>query len=172
MHFSPLAYAAADASGGVPGDAGKPLAVTSDTMEALTDKNIVVFKGNVVAVEDFTLCSEELRVHYGQNRDMSRIEASGNVRIFQNGKTSTSERAVYDRDERTLVLTGSPVVRQCTDSVKGDRITVYLDKDNAVVESGNGGRVRAVIMPDKKCGEEAAGRGEGLSEEALCKGSR
>ncbi len=153
------------------GAAKKPVTVTSDTMEAVTSENRVVFRGNVVAVEDFTLCSEELQISYGQDRDVSSIEAIGNVRIFKDDKAATSGRAVYDRKQRTLVLTGSPQVRQCTDMIKGDRITVYLDEDNAVVESESGGRVKAVIMPEKAC-EEAGGGGNGESEEALCKGSR
>lgn len=150
----------------------KPVTVTSDSMEAKTADNIVVFKGNVVAVEDFTLCSDELYIHYDENKDVSEIEAAGNVRIFQGPKTSTSERAVYNRIERVIVLTGSPQVKQCTDTVKGDRITVYMDDDNALVESGSGGRVKAVIMPDKKCPEEKNAREKSISEETRCKGSR
>lgn len=149
----------------------KQVTITSDTMEALSDQNIVIFKGNVVAVEDFTICSDELYIHYDENKDISEIEAGGNVRIFQDNKTSTSDRAVYSRTDRKVVLTGKPQVKQCTDTIKGDRITVFLDKDNAMVESDSGGRVRAVIMPEKKCPEGAA-QEKPISEEARCKGPR
>lgn len=150
--------------------------VTSDTMEAVTGENRVIFTGNVVAVEDFTLCSDRLQIMYGKDRDVERIEADGNVRVFKDDKSSTSGRVVYDRAARILVLTGKPEVRQCTNTVKGDKITLYLDRDDALVESGQsgegGGRVRAVIMPDKGCADTGAGKGEVQSEEALCKGSR
>lgn len=149
----------------------KQVTITSDTMEALSAQNIVIFKGNVVAVEDFTICSDELYIHYDENKDISEIEAGGNVRIFQDNKTSTSDRAVYSRTDRKVVLTGKPQVKQCTDTIKGDRITVFLDKDNAMVESDSGGRVRAVIMPEKKCPEGAA-QEKPISEEARCKGPR
>lgn len=155
------------------GSAGprKSVTVTSDTMEANTGENRVVFRGNVSAVEDFTLCSDELAIIYDSNQDVSSIEAAGNVRIFQDEKTSTADRAVYNRKERLIVLTGEPQVSQCSDVVKGERITVYLDDDNAVVESGGGKRVRAVIMPDKKCpGQSAPERN--VREEALCNGAR
>lgn len=149
----------------------KPVTVTSDTMEANTNENKVVFRGNVAAVEDFTLCSDELSILYDANRDVSEIEASGNVRIFQDEKRSTAGRAVYDRKQRQIVLTGDPQVTQCNDVIKGDRITVYLDDNNAVVESGGGKRVKAVIMPEKKCpGQNAPERT--VSEEALCNGAR
>ncbi|MBI5492131.1 MAG: lipopolysaccharide transport periplasmic protein LptA [Deltaproteobacteria bacterium] len=155
------------------GDAPKkPVTVTSDTMEAKTSENVVVFRGNVVAVEDFTLCSDELHIRYGEAKDVSEIEASGNVRIFQDNKTSTSDRALYNRNERTIILTGRPQVKQCTDTVKGDRITVFLDKDNALVESEKGSRVKAVIMPEKSCTDEKKGAEKAISEEARCKGAR
>lgn len=150
----------------------RPVTVTSDTMEAKTSENVVVFRGNVVAVEDFTLCSDELHIRYGETRDVSEIEASGNVRIFQDNKTSTSDRALYNRNDRTIILTGRPQVKQCTDVVKGDKITVYLDKDNALVESEKGSRVKAVIMPEKSCTDEKKGAEKAISEEARCKGAR
>ena len=150
----------------------KPVTVTSDTMEAVTGESRVIFKGNVKAVTDFTLCSDQLEILYGDDRDVTRIEAGGNVRIFKDDKSSTSERVVYDRKERTLVLTGSPQVTQCADTIKGDRITLYLDRNDAVVESDGGGRVRAVIMPEKGCAGAGAGKGEEQGEEALCEGPR
>lgn len=149
----------------------RAVTVTSDTMEANTAGNTVIFRGNVAAVEDFTICSDELNIHYDANRDVSKIEASGAVRIFQDEKKSTAARAVYDRKERVIVLTGEPQVTQCSDVIKGDRITVNIDDNNAVVESGAGKRVRAVIMPEKKCpgqdGKERTSRAE-----TLCNGSR
>lgn len=169
--LAPASLSLANESGAPRDTPRKPVTVTSDTMEASTNKNRVVFKGNVVAVEDFTLCSDELQIMYDNNKEVSQIEAAGNVRIFQDQKTSTSGKAVYDRKERIIVLTGDPLVRQCSDSIKGDRITVYLDQDNALVESGGSGRVRAVIMPDKNCPETKAEE-RPVSEEARCKGAR
>ena len=60
---------------------------------------------------------------------MRDIEAGGNVVIFQGDKTSRPEKAVYDRNNRTVVLTGGhPQVEQCADTVKGEKITVYLTR--------------------------------------------
>jgi len=149
-----------------------PVTVTSDTMEAVTGESRVIFKGNVKAVTDFTLCSDRLEILYGKDRDVTRIEALGSVRVFKDDRSSTSERVVYDRRERTLVFTGDARITQCTDTIKGDRITLYLDRNDAVVESDGGGRVRAVIMPEKGCAQTGAGKGEEQGEEALCEGSR
>lgn len=150
----------------------KPVTVTSDRMEAIQKENLVIFKGNVEAVEDFILCSDELYIHYDENKDVKDIEAVGNVRIYQDEKTSTSDRAIYNRIDRSIVLTGNPQVKQCTDTVKGDKITVYIDQDNALVESTKGGRVKAVITPNKKCPEAVKAGETNISEEARCKRPR
>lgn len=150
----------------------KPINVTSDRMEADKGASVVVFKGNVVVVEDFTLCSDELYVYYDEKNEVKDIVADGNVRIFQEDKTATAGKAVYDRKNRSIVLTEEPVVVQCADTVKGDKITVYIDEDRAMVESGGGGRVRALIMPEKKCVEAGGPAGDATSEETRCKRPR
>ncbi len=149
--------------------AKKPVTVLSDTMQADKSRGFVVFRGNVVAIEDFTLCADELTVTYGKDNEINDMVAVGSVRIFQQEKVATAAKAVYDRTSRKIVLTGQAEVVQCSDSVKGDKITVSLDDDNAMVQSDGGGRVRAVIMPQKNCVQPS---GKGISEEARCKGSR
>jgi lipopolysaccharide export system protein LptA len=152
------------------GTAKKPISVTSDSMEVDTKANLVVFKGNVEAIESFTLCSDELYVRYDDSKQVSEIKAKGSVRIFQDGRTATSREAVFSNRERTIILTGEPQVKQCKDTVKGDKITIYVDQKNALVESGTGGRVKAVIMPDKDCAGGTADKVN--SEETRCKGPR
>lgn len=138
------------------GDRSKePVRITSDRMEATGDSNLVVFKGNVKVIEEFTLYSDELQIRYGEGRDIDTITALGSVRIVQGQRKATSEKAVYDRTARVLVLTGSPTVTQCGDRVSGNKITLYIDEDRAQVEGGGDGRVRAVIMPEGGCPENA-----------------
>ncbi len=156
--------------------ARKPVTITADRMEADNKKNFVVFRGNVAAEEDFLICSDELYLRYGEGQRVDKLTATGSVRIYQDDKESLSDNAVYDREARTIVLTGGPVVRQCTDTVRGDKITVYVDEDRVVVESQGGSRVKAVIMPNKKCGESAgSGAVSPLGEsggETRCKRAR
>ncbi len=138
--------------------ADRPVVVTSDSMEADRADNRVLFRGNVVAEEDFTLCGDEVLMSYGQDKDVREITASGNVRIFMADKSSTSGRAVYDRKARTIVLTESPSLVQCGNTMRGDNITYYIDEDRALDESGGDKRVRAVILPDKKLEEPCVRR--------------
>ena len=152
----------------------KVITVTSDRLEVDNKKGIVVFTGNVAATQDFLLCSDELYLSYDDEQEVDRITATGNVRIYQGNKESRSDRAVYDRRERTITITGDPVFKQCADTVRGERIVLYLDEDKALVESKGGERVRAVIMPNKKCAEPSgpASLREGSSGKTRCKRAR
>ncbi|MBI5886390.1 MAG: lipopolysaccharide transport periplasmic protein LptA [Deltaproteobacteria bacterium] len=154
-----------------------PVVITSESMEASRDEGTVVFTGNVVAIEDFTLCSDELHISYGKEKEITEMTASGRVRIFQADRKALADKAEYDRIKRTLVLTGGAEVIQCSDTVRGDRIIVHIDDEDAVVQSESGGRVKAVIKPVKNCpqpdGNAAAGAARDVkSEEARCRGSR
>ncbi len=132
--------------------------IVSDTMEADSDRKLITFSGNVVAREDFMVCSDRLYIHYTGRDEIKQMIAEGDVRIVQDKKGAKGDRAVYDRDERIMVITGSAEAIECGDVIRGDRITLYLDTDDVLVEGGGNERVRATIMPEKKeCKEVDAG---------------
>ncbi len=133
-----------------------PIVITADTMKADRTSKTVVFKGDVEAREDFLLCSDELRMEYEGANDVSRIDARGNVRIYRASGAARAERAVFDRRAHTLLLTGNAVIERCTDTVHGDRITLYLEDDSALVEGLRGGRVKARIIPESHCAQGGA----------------
>ncbi|HZX35391.1 MAG TPA: lipopolysaccharide transport periplasmic protein LptA [Thermodesulfobacteriota bacterium] len=137
--------------------AGGDVVVTSATMEADSKGKVVTFKGDVVAEKDFLLCSDELKVYYGENEEIKELIAVGNVRVSKGDKRAMGDRAVYDKGKNAIVITGNAVVEQCSDVVRGGKITVYTDSGNMTVEGGEtqGKRIRAVIMPEKKCVEES-----------------
>lgn len=154
-----------------------PITIMSDAMEASKGEGNVVFKGNVVAVEEFTLCSDELFISYGKEKEIREMTATGSVRIFYSDRTAVAAKAEYDREKKTLVLIGNAEVRQCSDVVRGDRIVVHIDDENATVQSESGGRVKAVIMPAKNCPQPVVNAVAGAVrdvtiEEARCRGSR
>lgn len=153
---------------------GNTVTVTSDRLEVDNKKKVVIFTGNVAATQDFLLCSDELQISYNDEQEVDRITATGNVRIYQGDKESRSDRAVYDRLARTITITGDPVFKQCADTVRGEKIVVYLDEDKAIVQSKGGERVKAVIMPNKKCKEPSgpALLREGTSGKTRCKRAR
>jgi lipopolysaccharide export system protein LptA len=149
------------------GGAKTPVTITSNSMEVESGGKVILFKGDVVAKDDFTLCSDRLEVFYGEGDEVAEIVASGNVALRKDDKTASGDKAFYDRIKRVVVLTGGARVGQCSDSVRGDRITVFLDEERSLVEGVRGGRVRAVIMPQKGNCQESV-----KSEEDFCRGPR
>jgi lipopolysaccharide export system protein LptA len=71
------------------------------------------------------------------------IEATGQVKIEKADGRASSRKAVYNEDERTIVLTGDPVAWQHGTCVSGKKIVMFLDDDRTIVEGGS----RVMIEP-------------------------
>jgi lipopolysaccharide export system protein LptA len=145
------------------GSRREPITVTADTLEYDYKANVVVYRGDVVAVQgDMKVRSDTLTVTFAAAEDKQRraaaserlqqIVAVGGVRIENGTRWATGGRAVFDQGARTLILTETPVLHEGSNEVAGDRVIVYLDENRSVVEGGRK-RVKAVLHPSK---EEAA----------------
>ena len=131
-----------------PSPESQPITITSNNMEARKKENLVIFKGDVKAEQkDYTLYAKELYVYYADGKEIKEMIAIENVRIVQLNKVATGEKAVYTRENRTVVLTGNPQVEEDCDVVKGDKITIFLDEDKSLVEGSGDKRVKAVVHP-------------------------
>jgi lipopolysaccharide export system protein LptA len=86
--------------------------------------------------------SEELPMI--SNRTVSIIEATGKVKIEKADGRATSRKAVYNEDERKIILTGDPVAWQHGTCVSGKKIVMFLDDDRTIVEGGS----RVMIEPE------------------------
>ena len=126
-----------------------PIHVTSDRLEADDEAQIVIFSGNAVASQDdVTIYADRLTIKYtGEKREIVEIIADGQVRIVQQEKVATGEKAVYYNQEERVVMTGSPKVTEGDNFVEGQEITLYLNEKRSVVSGGDGGRVKAIFTP-------------------------
>jgi lipopolysaccharide export system protein LptA len=140
----PIAAAAA-----APAANREPIKIKSDTLHADNDKKTAVFEGKVVARQgDMTLYADRLVISYtGAGHDLSKIEAFGNVRVFQAHREATGAHAVYDPKGEKITLDGSPKVVQGEDVVTGKVIVYYVNEQRSVVTGGASQRVEAVIHP-------------------------
>jgi len=79
------------------------------------------------------------------SHEIVRIEAEGHVKIVRGDQVALSGRAIYKPQPRIIILTDSPQVWRGKDLLTGSRITIYLDQDRSVVESGPDSRVNATF---------------------------
>jgi len=143
--LAPAAFAAPAAS-------HEALKIKSDTLRADNENKTAVFEGKVVARQgDLTLYSDRLVISYsGEGRELSRIEAFGNVRIMQQNRQATGAHAVYEPKEARILLDGNPKVVQGDDVITGKLITYFVNEQKSVVTGGPNQRVEAVIHPRGK----------------------
>jgi len=145
----------------------EPITVTSDKLEYDYKTNVVVYRGDVIAIQgDTKVRSDVLTVTFVKTGDtpadpapapaanskggqrVQEIVATGKVRIDNGTRWATGGRAVFEQDARTVVLTENPVLHDGSNEVAGDRVVVFLDENRSVVEGGRK-RVKAVIYPNK-----------------------
>ena len=160
------------------GNRKEPIVITADRLEYDYKENVVVYRGDVLAVQgDTKVRSDTLTVTLAKNQDangdakaptpppspdakggqkLQEVVAVGHVRIDNGTRWATGGRAVFEQETRTLVLTESPVLHDGPNEVVGDRVVVYVDENRSVVEGGRK-RVKATVFPGK---EDVAGAGK------------
>jgi lipopolysaccharide export system protein LptA len=146
-------------------DVNQPIEIDSDRMDAFNAKKMVVFSGNVVAVQGLrTIRAERLTIYYQDGKKSSagdpvsddayrrieRMEANGNVVITEGERTATGNEALFEQEARKVTMTGNAVLKEGENSIKGDRIVVFLEEDRGIVEGGENTRVKATIFPGDK----------------------
>jgi len=132
-------------------DSDQPLEITSSRLEVFQNEQKSVFSGEVVArQEEMTLYTDQLTVIFDDQNDVSRVEAVGNVRIEEPLRNARGNHAVFDRVADTLILSGNAEVVQGENRISGDEITLFIGQNRSIVKSNDTGRVRAVILPEKK----------------------
>jgi len=141
----PAAFAA-------PAVGNEPLKVKSDSLTADNEKKTAIFEGKVVARQgDLALYADRLVVSYSDTgRELSQVEAFGNVRILQGNRQATGAHAVYDPKGARIVLDGSPKVVVGSDVITGKVITYFVNEQRSVITGGPKERVEAIIHPGGK----------------------
>jgi lipopolysaccharide export system protein LptA len=143
-----------------------PIQIASDKLEASQKNGTIVFEGHVVARQDnITMTGKKLTIFAVQDKPqknksdpnksqvmdrIDRIELEGEVKITQDEKTATCDKAVYYREAQKIVLFGNPRVAQGKDVLQGQLITLYLLEERSVVEGAAQRPVQATIYPSGK----------------------
>jgi lipopolysaccharide export system protein LptA len=94
--------------------------------------------------------SETLTAYYDpEMKQMKQIVAEGKVNATQGNRVATGEKAVFDDKEKTVTLTGNPVMRQGNNQVSGIKVIYFVEQDRATAEGDEKIRVRATIFPEE-----------------------
>ncbi len=139
-----------------------PIRITSDRLDAYDDRSLVLFSGNVEAVQgDTVIHADNLYIYYNREAgggnvisgvaegtgNIDKIELQGNVIVKLNERTVTGGTAIFYNTEQKIVMTGNAVMMEGENVIKGDRITVFLLENRGVVDGSGGERVTATIYP-------------------------
>ena len=158
--WGPYASAANKGASRKPSEA---IRITSDKMVAMDKRGTVVFMGNVVAKKrDLTIYSDRLEVFYeqkpkttnasgkgsGAGRRLKKIVVTGHLNIVQGRRKATAEKAIYYKPQEKIVLIKNARVWDGPNSIKGDKITLYVNENRSVVESSGKDRVEAVVFSE------------------------
>lgn len=145
-----------------------PVLISADTAEYFNKENFVVFTGNVVAIQaDSTLTADSMEVTFSQpeaaagkaaaaigtpaKRRITKIVALKNVQYRQldaetkKERYATGDKGVYDAEERTVTMTGSPRVWEGQSVIVGEEMVFDLDEKKVVVR----GKVNLKMYPDE-----------------------
>jgi lipopolysaccharide export system protein LptA len=144
-------------SGGTPAATQKPIFVKSDRMEMDRQKNVLIYLGQVVVVQDdMTLRSDKLTTYFDPDlQQMKEAIAEGKlVQVTRGDRIATGTRAVFDGVAQTITMTGNPMMRQGNSEISGERIIYFMVEDRMIAEGGKNQRVVGTIFPDELQGQK------------------
>ena len=159
----------------------EPIKIDSDRLDVFDRDGRAVFTGNVVAVQgDSTIRCSIMTVFYEQNRAQAqagggqprpanaaagsndsaikKIDCQGPVTVVSKTQTATGDKAVYDKADNKVVITGNVALADGTNIMRGERIVYDLDSGVANVDPKVGERVKVLITPGS--GSEASAKPE------------
>jgi lipopolysaccharide export system protein LptA len=136
--------------------AQKPIFIKSDRMEMDRQKNVLIYVGRVIVVQDdMTLRSDKLTTYFDADlQSMKQAIAEGKlVQVTRGDRVATGTKAVFDGVAQTITMTGNPVMRQGNSEISGERIIYFMVEDKMTAE----GKVTGTIFPDELQGQKDGG---------------
>jgi lipopolysaccharide export system protein LptA len=135
------------------GQSGSPIEIEAESgIEWRRNEKQYIARGNAVAKRgDLTVHADTLTAHYRDKAaggsEIWQIEADGNVRLQQPGRTVTGNHAVYDLDKRVLHVTGGGLgVDTGKEKLTADNSLEYQDGPQIAIARGNA----TVVQTDRR----------------------
>ena len=133
------------AFGTIQQNSGLPVEVTAENLSVDQAEGRAVFSENVLIIQgEMRLSADQVTVVYDTvAQGIDQIEAVGNVILISGEDAAESDRAKYNVDDGTIVMTGNVLVAQGPSALTADRMTVRVQDGTAQMS----GRVRTVLQP-------------------------
>ncbi len=125
-------------------DTTQPVEVTADNLSVDQSSGSAVFTGNVLIGQgDMRLSAGRVLVIYrNANAGIARLEATGGVTLLAGADAAESERADYDIDSGSIIMSGNVLLTQGPSALTADRMTVNLNDGTAQMS----GRVKTILQ--------------------------
>jgi lipopolysaccharide export system protein LptA len=161
-----------------------PVDISADQLEVQNQKCLAIYSGDAEALQDtsrlrantINYYTKTLPPHSGQQNapgqpgsqncgQLDRMEADGQVYYVTTNEVVKGDHAVYNADDKTIIVTGDVVVAQGKNVTAGTRLVINTDTGVATMASnvtgrGKAGRVRTVVYPNQNQTGAAAKSGE------------
>jgi lipopolysaccharide export system protein LptA len=128
-----------------------PIQFEAEALEVREQDRVAIFSGNVVVRQkDTVLKTARLVVTYaGEDaqsgaQQVKKLEADGNVLVTSGPQTASGDKAEFDTEANTIVVTGNVVLTQGANVIRGPRLVIDIDSGQAKMA---GGRVQMLIEP-------------------------
>ena len=124
-----VASPAPTAASSLPKEALKPIDIDADVFEVSGKEKRGVFRGNVIARQgDVTIRASRVEATYSATvKGITKAVAEGGVTVTTGTKVGKSDRAEFNNDERTIVLSGEPRLWEEGSILEGKQIVFHVD---------------------------------------------
>lgn len=111
-------------------DSNAPIDVDAARIELQDSASQAVFSGDVVIRQGaLTLYADSVKVLYvrtGNDTQMQRLDARGNVRLVSPTEKATGNAAIYDVKGRIITMTGNVTLNRGGSNLQGQRLVLNL----------------------------------------------
>lgn len=146
---------AAVSFGGMQQDTSAPVEVTADSLSVNQKDGTALYEGNVLIVQGaMRLAAPRVLVVFSEQQSkIQRLEATGGVTLVSGTEAAEAQRADYDIDAGTVVMSGNVLLTQGDSALTAERMTVNLESGTAQMA----GRVKTVLQPSGDANGSANG---------------
>jgi lipopolysaccharide export system protein LptA len=113
-----------------------PIVITSQLLTADNKAHTALFEKSVIArTKDMTMYADRMLVYSDQKTgDVSKIEATGKVKVIKVNRIITSNEATYYADGEKVIFTNEPRAVEGENVVTGKIMTYLMNEDLFLVE--------------------------------------